>query len=273
MNQNNIYLNDPANNNFIYSRNKSIDNRNNNININNYQNNNRYNNNTLIIINNRNNNRQNTNNNINNININNINNKMINIRTHIRNSDRINTENNRSNDRNNILNGILNYSFESNSNRNNILNDILNYSFESNNNRNNNGNNSRNKIENGNEYFIPAFRQAHSIVNNNRSRLFRRNVNGSVEPRPRKIASSFKKNLLKNIPEIIIKDFTKLEEGKKSCIICFEDFNPKIKVKALPCLHFFHPACIEKWIKQFCPICKFCLTEKNLREKNDLLTS
>ena len=251
MNQNNINLNNPANNNFIYSRNISLNNRNNNININNNRNNNRYNNNRLHTINNRRNNRQNTNNN------NNINNNRSNSRTHTRNSDRINTENNRRN------------------NRNNILNDILNYSFENNSNRNNNENNSRNIIENGNEYFIPAFRQTHSIINNNRSRLFRRNINGSTEPRPRKRCSSFKKNLLKNIPEITIKDFTKLEEGKKRCMICLEDFIPKIKVKVLPCLHFFHPTCIEKWIqnKQFCPICKFYLTEKNLREKNYLLTS
>ena len=61
----------------------------------------------------------------------------------------------------------------------------------------------------------------------------------------------------------------KLEEANRSCMICLDDFVSKEKVIALPCIHFFHPKCIKKWIenKNECPICKFVLTEENINKK------
>ena len=72
-----------------------------------------------------------------------------------------------------------------------------------------------------------------------------------------------------NLPEIIIEDINKLEEGNKSYMICLEEFLSKEKVTALPCIHFFHTNCIKKWIetKNECPVCKLVLTQENIDNK------
>ena len=74
---------------------------------------------------------------------------------------------------------------------------------------------------------------------------------------------------INDFPEIEIEDLSKLEESNRHCVICLEDFKPKEKVTALPCIHFFHTPCIKNWIKnnKTCPICKFELTEENLAKK------
>ena len=43
-----------------------------------------------------------------------------------------------------------------------------------------------------------------------------------------------------------------------SCVICFENFQSDDKIKLLPCNHYFHDACISKWIStnETCPICR-----------------
>ena len=118
----------------------------------------------------------------------------------------------------------------------------------SNNNRNNNNNNAHNRIRREelvyharpfNE-FIPSF------LNNNRSNK------GKL-----------------TFPEIIIEDINKLDDANKSCTICLEEFKSKEKVTALPCFHYFHTNCINKWLekKKFCPVCKFELTKENLDKK------
>ena len=72
-----------------------------------------------------------------------------------------------------------------------------------------------------------------------------------------------------NLPEFVIEDVNKLEEANRSCMICLDEFISREKVIALPCIHFFHPKCINKWIenKNECPICKFVLTEENINRK------
>jgi len=44
----------------------------------------------------------------------------------------------------------------------------------------------------------------------------------------------------------------------QSCCICLEDMEAGTKVKRLPCLHTFHVACIDQWLKvnRICPIDK-----------------
>lgn len=44
-----------------------------------------------------------------------------------------------------------------------------------------------------------------------------------------------------------------------SCTICMENLKKKEKVKTLPCMHIFHPGCIDEWLLRSnqCPICKF----------------
>ncbi|CAG9322246.1 unnamed protein product [Blepharisma stoltei] len=48
-------------------------------------------------------------------------------------------------------------------------------------------------------------------------------------------------------------------EENVSCTICMEQIKKKEKVKTLPCMHIFHPYCIDEWLSRSnqCPICKF----------------
>ena len=72
--------------------------------------------------------------------------------------------------------------------------------------------------------------------------------------------------LLKRIPIIEVEDKNKLSEDNKKCTICQEEYDNKDKVIVLPCLHVFHPECINNWFssKNTCPNCKFLLTKSNL---------
>ena len=149
-----------------------------------------------------------------------------------RNNNRNNNRNsNRNNNRNiNRNNNNRNYTMSSrkNTRNNNLLNNILNNSYE--NNIPNNYSN-RNIVENGNYFFIHT-----NIISNRRNLSRRRNIHHTfISPHKRKI----KKHLLNDFPEIEIKDISKLEEGKKKCTICLEDFIPLIKVVAVPLLFTF----------------------------------
>ena len=56
--------------------------------------------------------------------------------------------------------------------------------------------------------------------------------------------------------------FSKDELGNNfrnsQCIICFVDFIKNEKIKFLKCCHYYHPACLDKWLdkEKKCPICK-----------------
>ena len=47
-----------------------------------------------------------------------------------------------------------------------------------------------------------------------------------------------------------------LEE--RSCPICLEEFEIGESIRALPCLHKFHPHCVATWLRSnaVCPVCK-----------------
>ena len=74
-------------------------------------------------------------------------------------------------------------------------------------------------------------------------------------------------NLLNSLETTVLKDVSTLEEDKKQCVICMEDFNNGDEVMYLPCLHVFHKDCLLEWFKGHndCPICKFKMTFDNLR--------
>jgi hypothetical protein len=49
------------------------------------------------------------------------------------------------------------------------------------------------------------------------------------------------------------------DESRK-CMICIMDYEPGEQVRTMPCLHFFHKDCIDKWLltrSNTCPVCKF----------------
>ena len=72
--------------------------------------------------------------------------------------------------------------------------------------------------------------------------------------------------LISYIPVFNCKDKKKEKENNNKCIICLSDFEIGDKKSTLPCLHFFHPDCIERWIKRqkYCPICKFQISFESL---------
>ena len=46
--------------------------------------------------------------------------------------------------------------------------------------------------------------------------------------------------------------------NEHTCAICLEDYQPGQQVRTLPCMHNFHSACVDKWLKsnKSCPLCK-----------------
>ncbi|KAI5074313.1 hypothetical protein GOP47_0010274 [Adiantum capillus-veneris] len=54
--------------------------------------------------------------------------------------------------------------------------------------------------------------------------------------------------------------------GMAGCCICLEKYEENAIVRVLPCSHYFHIACVDKWLKlnACCPLCKFCLRPKRL---------
>jgi len=49
-----------------------------------------------------------------------------------------------------------------------------------------------------------------------------------------------------------------LETQKSHCSICLEEFKEGENVRTLPCFHYYHPDCIDPWLKTnlLCPVCK-----------------
>mmetsp|Transcript_12906 Transcript_12906/g.35024 ORF Transcript_12906/g.35024 Transcript_12906/m.35024 type:complete len:454 (-) Transcript_12906:57-1418(-) len=49
----------------------------------------------------------------------------------------------------------------------------------------------------------------------------------------------------------------------EECSICRDDFEDGVELRLLPCLHKFHPACIDRWLAQCrtCPVCKHDITQ------------
>ena len=71
---------------------------------------------------------------------------------------------------------------------------------------------------------------------------------------------------LNALPETIIDDINKLDNEKRNCVICLEEFKNGDKATSLPCIHLFHTSCIKNWLKKqnSCPICKFKITQENM---------
>jgi len=60
------------------------------------------------------------------------------------------------------------------------------------------------------------------------------------------------------IDSIPIVPLTEALASGKNCVICLEDFEEGSKAKKLGCGHYFHPECIDRWLKisGTCPMCK-----------------
>lgn len=53
-----------------------------------------------------------------------------------------------------------------------------------------------------------------------------------------------------------------LDEQLTTCTICLVEYEDGELLKTLPCLHSYHPECIDEWLSgnKLCPICKFDVT-------------
>ncbi|CAB9505202.1 RING [Seminavis robusta] len=80
-------------------------------------------------------------------------------------------------------------------------------------------------------------------------------------------------------PPQVLGTCTDDDEEPHCCAICLDDMEPGTKVCALPCHHYFHPQCMDKWLARdasynnrglilqpkpdsccWCPMCKYDLT-------------
>lgn len=161
--------------------------------------------------------------------------------------DRNSGNNNRSNERNINNNNLVNNSDISNRNvnENNIINNSNINNGNTNNLENNNNNNTHNINNNLNQHDSRNFTFIDLVVIRRRTRR-----------RSRINLKEIKNKLLTK--KIIVKDISKLDDNKNSCVICLEKFKNRQKVYKLDCTHIFHIKCLNKEIKfrQNCPSCR-----------------
>ena len=67
--------------------------------------------------------------------------------------------------------------------------------------------------------------------------------------------------LLGQFPVHKFNDADKLEENKKQCSICMENYAKNEEIATLPCIHMFHKNCIKTWLetRNICPICRLVI--------------
>ena len=159
------------------------------------------------------------------------------------------SQNMSSNSGGNNMNSMQNFNMGMNgmmNGMNNMMNGMnnMNYMMNGMNNMNNNMNNMMNNMSNMMNNMNAMF---NNMFNNNNmgmgnidfNNMNNENMGNGVEP-----------TILNNLDTAKLKDVSKLEDDKKNCIICMEDFKNGDEVIYLPCLHVFHNTCILEWLKR-----------------------
>jgi hypothetical protein len=139
-------------------------------------------------------------------------------------------------------NNNLNESTNTNLHLNSRANSINNMENNSNNNHNNNLNNSNNNND-----------MSEENENNNMDDDEDEYLDSeSLHEKPLDIA------IFDNLVVAKIKDVEKLDNEKKQCAICLENYVNGDESIALPCIHIFHANCIKTWLRSHnnCPSCK-----------------
>jgi len=111
----------------------------------------------------------------------------------------------------------------------------------------------RNINNNRNDNLLYDFSNNRFIFRND---LYEGNSSGSSESDKN---DGLDQNTIDSFPISQIKDINKLDEEKKKCLICLENFKTGEYTIILPCIHIFHSDCIKRWMKakNICPICKY----------------
>ena len=197
------------------------------------------------------------------------------------------------NNNNNFNNKINNTNSNNNRNNTNITNENSFNSNISNNNTNTNSlyNNFNNDTDFNNERIVESFfcelcfqvypfefseihKKICSKKNNSINNLNNFNIIPDIENEEILVEESFcelcleiypsefsenHKNICKN--KIILNKNFGNNINKHLCVICQENVENEQDKVILPCIHFFHPHCINKWkkIEKKCPICKFAI--------------
>ena len=50
------------------------------------------------------------------------------------------------------------------------------------------------------------------------------------------------------------------DDDWNKCLVCLVEYEEEQEIRTMPCLHFYHRECIDKWLLKrasSCPICKF----------------
>jgi len=64
--------------------------------------------------------------------------------------------------------------------------------------------------------------------------------------------------MISSLPSSTIAKASELQEDQKQCSICLDEFCDHDRVRRLPCLHYFHEDCVDRWLRSnaSCPVCK-----------------
>jgi len=155
-------------------------------------------------------------------------------------------------------------------NRNNNRLDINRNNNRSDINRNNNNNirldNSLNRLsyyrrhrnrirDNENiDDLLRIFEEEDEEINERRNNLFKEDA----------------KEIMRYIPVSEVKEIKQENGNELKCMICLYDINIGETECTLPCLHIFHPDCLEQWLvrKKACPVCKYDISLDSLLSNN-----
>lgn len=66
---------------------------------------------------------------------------------------------------------------------------------------------------------------------------------------------------IRSLPTSTITNESSLPNDHSDCMVCLESFKVGDERKTLPCLHGFHSACVDKWLRTSasCPVCKYSI--------------
>lgn len=132
---------------------------------------------------------------------------------------------------------------------------ISNANFHARQEYNNPQNNNRNR--NNLVVDIPSFRNEDIFHNRLNQLRLQRNITSLNNVNNRRRGDNVR------LPVSKIDNVSLLDPEKRNCSICLCDFITGDKVTTLPCIHMYHSACIEKWLrhKDFCPLCKMKISD------------